>query len=158
MSLPDFLPNFPSISIPFSKNNHPICTKLGAFYDNLPKIHPIYVIWSPSSLMKTLIAIPKFAKKRPKGRHIYVYHVNEKSYGSTREYFLLGHILHKIFKGNNTKVSSKGCKKNMRSIIKSQKANLSNPIKPILRTSSTNRKTTVRNEETEQEAGFVQNA
>ena len=49
----NFLPNFPPISIPFSKEKHLILTKLGAFYNNLPKIHPIYVIWAPSSLMKT---------------------------------------------------------------------------------------------------------
>ena len=41
------------ISIPFSKEKHPILLKLGAFYHNLLKIHPIYVIWAPSSLMKT---------------------------------------------------------------------------------------------------------
>ena len=40
----DFLPNFPPISIPFSKEKHPIWIKLGAFYNNLPKIHLIYVI------------------------------------------------------------------------------------------------------------------
>ena len=72
------VPNFPPINIPFLKEKHPILTKLGAFYNNLPKIHPIYVIWTPSSLMeKSPIAIPNFAKKSPpKGRHIYVYHVN----------------------------------------------------------------------------------
>ena len=63
----NFLPNFPPISIPFSKEKHPIWIKLGAFYNNLPKIHPICVIWAPSSLMKTPpIAIPNFAKKCPK--------------------------------------------------------------------------------------------
>ena len=33
----NFLPNFPPISIPFSKEKHPIWIKLGAFYNNLPK-------------------------------------------------------------------------------------------------------------------------
>ena len=61
-----FLPNFPPISIPFLKEKHPILIKLGAFYNSLPKIHPIYVIWAPSSLMKPPIAIPNFAKKCPK--------------------------------------------------------------------------------------------
>ena len=75
----NFLPNFPPISIPYSKEKHPIWIKLGAFYNNLPKIHPIYVIWAPSSLMKTppprlLNQISQ--KSAPKGRHIYVYHVN----------------------------------------------------------------------------------
>ena len=74
-----FLPNFPPISIPFSKEKHPILIKLGAFYNNLPKIHPIYVIWAPStsSLMKTPRSLYQISRKSaPKGRHIYVYHVN----------------------------------------------------------------------------------
>ena len=73
----NFLPNFPPISIPFSKEKHPIWIKLGAFYNNLPKIHPIYVIWAPSSLMKTPRSLYQISRKgAPKGRHIYVYHVN----------------------------------------------------------------------------------
>ena len=71
------LPNFPPISIPFSEEKHPIWIKLGAFYNNLPKIHPIYVIWAPSSLMKTPRSLYQISRKgAPKGRHIYVYHVN----------------------------------------------------------------------------------
>ena len=65
----NFLPNFPPISIPFSKEKHPILIKLGAFYNNLPKIHPIYVIWAPSSLMN-------FREKVPQKAGTYVYHVN----------------------------------------------------------------------------------
>ena len=73
----NFLPNFPPISIPFSKEKHPIWIILGAFYNNLPKIHPIYVIWAPSSLMKTPRSLYQISwKSDPKGRHIYVYHVN----------------------------------------------------------------------------------
>ena len=73
----NFLPNFPPISIPFSKEKHPIWIKLGAFYNNLPKIHPIYVIWAPSSLMKPSRSLYQISRKSaPKGRHIYVYHVN----------------------------------------------------------------------------------
>ena len=73
----NFLPNVPPISIPFSKEKHPIWIKLGAFYNNLPKIHPIYVIWAPSSLMKTPRSLYQISRKgAPKGRHIYVYHVN----------------------------------------------------------------------------------
>ena len=73
----NFLPNFPPISLPFSKENHPIWIKLGAFYNNLHKIHPIYVIWAPSSLMKTPRSLYQISwKSAPKGRHIYVYHVN----------------------------------------------------------------------------------
>ena len=76
-SIPIFLPNFPPISIPFSKEKHPILTELAAFYNNLPKIHTIYVIWAPSSLMKTSDRYTKFCEKSaPKGRHIYVYRVN----------------------------------------------------------------------------------
>ena len=68
-----FLPNFPPISIPFSKEKHPIWIKLGAFYNNLPKIHPIYVIWAPSSLKKTPRSLYQISRKSaPKGRHIYV--------------------------------------------------------------------------------------
>ena len=71
------LPNFPPISIPFLKEKHPIWIKLGAFYNNLPKIHPIYVIWAPSSLMKTPRSLYQISRKSaPKGRHIYVFHVN----------------------------------------------------------------------------------
>ena len=73
----NFLPNFPPISIPFLKEKHPIWIKLGAFYNNLPKIHPIYVIWAPSSLMKTPGLLYQILRKSaPKGRHIYVNHVN----------------------------------------------------------------------------------
>ena len=67
ISIPIFCQNFPPISIPFSEKKHPIWIKLGAFYNNLPKIHPIYVIWAPSSLMENPpIAIPNFAKRCPK--------------------------------------------------------------------------------------------
>ena len=73
----NFLPNFPPISIPFSEEKHPIWIKLGAFYNNLPKIHPICVIWAPSSLMKTPRSLYQISRKgAPKGRHIYVHHVN----------------------------------------------------------------------------------
>ena len=73
----NFLPNFPPVSIPFSKEKHPIWIKLGAFYNNLQKIHPIYVIWAPSSLMKTPRSLYQISRKgAPKGRHTYVYHVN----------------------------------------------------------------------------------
>ena len=45
---------------------HPILAKLGAFYNNLPKIYSIYVIWAPSSLMKPPDRYTNFAKKHPK--------------------------------------------------------------------------------------------
>ena len=78
MCLPDVenltfsIPTFCLIPHPsvyhFSQEKHPILTKLGAFYNDLAKIHPIYVIWAPSSLMKPPIAIPNFAKNHLK-RH-----------------------------------------------------------------------------------------
>ena len=44
---PDFLytnfsSDYPPISLPFSIEKHPILPKLGAFYNNLLKIHPIF--------------------------------------------------------------------------------------------------------------------
>ena len=70
----------PSVYHSFLKEKHPILTNLGAFYNNSPKIYPIYmyVIWAPLSLMKpppprTLYEI--WQKSTPKGRQIYVYHV-----------------------------------------------------------------------------------
>ena len=76
----NFLHNYPPISIPFSKEKHPILFKLGAFYHNLLQIHPIYVIWI-HLWWKPIDRCTKFRKKKkkksiPKGRHIYVYHVN----------------------------------------------------------------------------------
>ena len=86
----NFLPNFPPINIPFSKEKHPILTKLDAFYNIWPKIHPIFWIWAASSLMKpppppSLYQILR--KGSPKGRHIYVYHVNVRTPGVTRPHF-----------------------------------------------------------------------
>ena len=48
-------------------------TKLGFVYNNLPQIHPIYVTWAPSSLMKTPRSLLSSRKSIPKDRHIYVY-------------------------------------------------------------------------------------
>ena len=43
------------------------------FYSNLLKIQPIYVIWAPSSLMKTPRSLYQISRKSaPKGRHIYM--------------------------------------------------------------------------------------
>ena len=73
----NFLPNFTPINIPFLKEKHPILIKLGAFYNIWTKIHPIYVMWTPSSLMKTPRSLYQILRKSaPKGRHIYVYYVN----------------------------------------------------------------------------------
>ena len=38
--------NYPPVSIPILKEKHPILLKLGVFYHNLLKIHPIHVIWA----------------------------------------------------------------------------------------------------------------
>ena len=70
------IPNFvhlPPINIPILYKKHPILLKLGALYHHLLKIHPIYVNWVPSSVMKTPIAIPKSAKKHPKRQNTYTY-------------------------------------------------------------------------------------
>ena len=71
--LPIFLPNFPPISIPFSKEKHPVWIKLGAFYNSLPKIHPIYVIWAPSSLMKTPRSLYQISRNVPQKAGTYTY-------------------------------------------------------------------------------------
>ena len=61
-----FSHNYPLMSIPFLKGKHTILIKLGAFYYNLLKIHPIYAIWALSSLMKThrllnfVLFLPKY--------------------------------------------------------------------------------------------------
>ena len=59
------------------KEKHRILTKLGDFYNNLPTIHPIYVIWAPSSLMKPPNRYTRFREKAPQtAGTLYVYHVN----------------------------------------------------------------------------------
>ena len=73
----NFSHNYPPIGIPFLKEKHPFLLKLGAFYHNLPKINPIYVIWALSSLMKTNWSLYQILRNStPKGRYIHVYHVN----------------------------------------------------------------------------------
>ena len=63
----NFLPNFPHHHYTIFERKALNLTKLGAFYNNLPQIHPIYVIWAPSSSDENpLIAIPNFAKRCPK--------------------------------------------------------------------------------------------
>ena len=72
-SIPIFLSNFSPVSIPFLKAKHPIFTKLAAFYNNLPKIHPIKVIWVPSSLMNPSHCYTKFCEKVPQKAGTYTY-------------------------------------------------------------------------------------
>ena len=73
-----FCPHLPQINIPILYKKHPILLKLGAFYHRLLKIHPIYVNWVPSSVMKPLprSLYQNQLKSAPKGRHINLYHVN----------------------------------------------------------------------------------
>ena len=61
----------------FPKESPPILLKFGAFHHILLKIHPIYVICAPSSLMKTHRSLCQISRNStPEGRHIYLYHVN----------------------------------------------------------------------------------
>ena len=59
------------------ERKHPILTKLGAFYNNLPKIHPVlYNLGFLVSDENPPIAIPNFVKKCPKRQaHNYMYHI-----------------------------------------------------------------------------------
>ena len=58
----------PSVYL-FQKEKHPILLKLGAFYHNVLKIHPIYVIWAPPSLMKAHRSLYQISRiSTPKGR------------------------------------------------------------------------------------------
>ena len=59
----NFSHNYPPISIPFSTEKHPILLNLVAFYHNLLKIHPIYIILAPSFLMKTHWSLYQTAKR-----------------------------------------------------------------------------------------------
>ena len=63
----DFLPNFPPTHqyIILEKSTQ-FWPNWVLFYNNLPKIYSIYVIWAPSSLMKPPDRYTKFAKKHPK--------------------------------------------------------------------------------------------
>ena len=61
----NFSPNYQPISIPFSIEKHLILPKLGAFYNNLLKIHPIFefglfrLCWRPAH------RYTKFREKAP---------------------------------------------------------------------------------------------
>ena len=51
--------------------------KFGAFYDNLLKIHQIYAIWAPLSVMKTHRSLYHISKKKTTQKAgTYMYHVN----------------------------------------------------------------------------------
>ena len=79
LSLYQFFAKFPTHQYrpTIFERKAPNLDQIGCFYNNLPKIHPIYVIWAPSFLMKTPRSLYQISRKSaPKGRHIYVYHVN----------------------------------------------------------------------------------
>ena len=76
LSLYQFFALFPTHQYTIFERKAPNLTKLGGFYNNLPQIHSIYVIWAPSSVMKTPRSLYQILRKSaPKGRHIHVYHV-----------------------------------------------------------------------------------
>ena len=78
-----FFPNYHPSVYQFHTKTTQFCAKLGAFYDNLLKVHPMYVNWVPLCVRKTpQYAVPKFAKSTPKGRHIglYIYHVDVRTF------------------------------------------------------------------------------
>ena len=65
--IPIFAPIYHPSVYQFRTKKPPNFVQIRSFYDNLLKIHPIYVNWVPSSAMKTPpIAIPKFATTHPK--------------------------------------------------------------------------------------------
>ena len=77
LSLYHFFTSFPTLQYTIFEKNTQLWPNWMLFYNNLPKIHPIYLIWAPSSLMETPWSLYQILRKSaPKGRHIYVYHVN----------------------------------------------------------------------------------
>ena len=67
----NFSHNYPPISIPFLKEKHPILLKLGAFYHNLLKIHPIHVILG-SFISDENPPIAKFCEIAPQKAGTYI--------------------------------------------------------------------------------------
>ena len=62
--------HYPSISIPFSIEKHPILQKLGAFLQFSAQNTLNFLIWAPPSLMKTHRSLYQISRKStPKGRH-----------------------------------------------------------------------------------------
>ena len=63
----------------FDIEKHPILPKLSTFNNNLFSVHPVYVIWALSLLMKTHRSLYQISQTRhPNGKHVYVYqyHIN----------------------------------------------------------------------------------
>ena len=70
----NFLPNFPPINTPILKEKHPILTKLGAFCNNLPKIHQICNLGSfVSDETPPPDRYTKFREKAPQKAGTYTY-------------------------------------------------------------------------------------
>ena len=68
----NFLPNFPPISIPFSKGSTQFWPNWVLFTIICPKYTQFYTVWVPLSLMKTPRSLYQISwKSAPKGRHIY---------------------------------------------------------------------------------------
>ena len=76
LSLHLFLSPFTTLQYTNFVQQTQILLKLGAFYNNLPKIHPIYVNGAPSSAMKPPDCYTKICEKAPqKAGTKYIYHV-----------------------------------------------------------------------------------
>ena len=56
----------------FLIEKHPISPRLGAFYSNLLKVHPFYIIWALSSLITPLHGYTKFCDKAPRKAGTYI--------------------------------------------------------------------------------------
>ena len=72
ISIPIFFAKFPTHQYTIFERKAPNLIKLGAFYNNLPKIHPIYVIWVPLSLMKTPRSLYQISRKKCPKRQAHV--------------------------------------------------------------------------------------
>ena len=67
LSLYQFFAQFPIHQYTILERKALNFTKLDAFYNNLPKLYPTYVIWAPSTLMTPCpIAKPNFMKNCPR--------------------------------------------------------------------------------------------
>ena len=71
-----FMPNFSPISIPFLKEKHPILTKLGALLQELAQNTPNLCNLGSSISDDPPLLYQISQKSAPKGRQVYIYHVN----------------------------------------------------------------------------------
>ena len=96
----NFLHDFPPTSIPFLKEKHPILTKLGAFYNNLPK-YTQFMSFGLLCLYQISLKIT------PKGRHIYTYTMSMRDTPRRRILFFSLTRLHFFFQKTTTKIKNK---------------------------------------------------